>query len=1139
METLLSHYDEGRLQRGRTYANTGRVAALSIVGSGIGAKVRGNYRPWYRVKLLFPPFTDQEREAVLALIRERPVLLAAVISGELPMELIDALKTAGIDLLPRDWGRLQRSCDCPDYGDPCKHMAAVYYVITREIDQNPFAIFLLRGLDLHAEFSLKNQENIPSPLVLQVRLSAKEGKAGETADPKLSLNDNYVSFILSVLRPSPPFWSGDFKTLLAEFYHESARRYELALTIPRTHGDASRIRLQDCDFCLSPDTPAEAGAPLKLRFKHPLGPTLSMDLFEATPLFLFQELETGSASYRYFFFLYRLFFLIIRAGAFIPAPMEEDGILTMAWNPLSSVQAIATQIGELGALCPPLLRVKTGTKGPLWADGVSTTHYLLCALCGSYVRSLGFLSQRGSGRRAKADPMVDLFFSGGRLETAEIAHRSTPRAIFSWVSVFSRQSDLFRYRFTVAPSPRVGKGEIGETRAYRLGVYLARKGESAWIRLHKASKVDDAVEAFALVSLLSGYLGELAALEKQASVGLSEERLLFFLKEAAPVLRRLGAEVVLPKELGRELKPRVVVGATLKGGGTLTRSLGLKELLSVDWKVAIGDSILDMKEFQALVKEGRRVVRFKDGFLSLDSDQVRRLLERAGRRPTAADAVAAFVDGGAAFSEEALAACETLLGDKETPVPEELSAQLRHYQLNGYRWAWNNIANGFGCLLADDMGLGKTVQAIAVTLKLKQEKRLKRGALVVVPASLMTNWRRELERFAPSLKVKDYYGPRRSMDAQADLHLSTYETVLRDEEKLSAQKFSLLVLDEAHGLKNAASKRAQALRSIKSDARLALSGTPVENRLEDLRAVMDLVLPGYLGDAASFRRTWRVPIELHRDLQAAEALKRATAPFLLRRLKTDPGIASDLPEKVIIDEYAKLSKAQAALYESVLTELTNPKTHDLEDPRTRGALVLKLLTALKQVCNHPRAYDGQTSLEVDKSGKARLLMDLLRGILEGGEKVLVFSQYVETLDLLRELIATELGEACLCLHGGLRSTERSRAVDRFQNDGSQRIFLISLKAGGVGLNLTAASRVIHYDLWFNPAVENQATDRAFRIGQARKVFVHRLISAGTFEEKIDALIKSKRELADLSVAQGESWLSDLQAGDIRQLFKRD
>lgn len=1132
VETLLSHYDEGRLQRGRTYANTGRVASVSITGPEIDAKVEGNYRPWYRVRLRFPVFAKAEREAVLGLVRKRPALLSAIAGGELPMELIGELKAAGVDLLPRDWSRLVRSCDCPDNGDPCKHMAAVYYTLAREIDQNPFGLFLLRGLDLRKEFAFQEEAGLPPPVVLAPRTGEAEIPA---EDPELALNDNYTAFILSVLRPAPAFWKGDFKTLLAAFYHQSARRYEAALTIGRpARGQAARVplgrRLTECVFALVPETPAfdGKGAPLRpgLRLEHPLSGAAEASLLEAAPAFLSAEESAGTPSYRFLYHLYRLFFLMLRAGAFLPAPDARDDSLRIVWKPLSSVEEVASRIAAVGALCPPLLKLEKGREA--WADGRSTAEFLLTALCTAYVRSLDFFG--GSGR---PDPVAGLFFSDRALRTDSVAHRSTPRAINAWLAVLERRAGAFRYRFRIkAASP----DEEPARRTYRLGTDIARKEGALWTKLHRASALEDAVEAFSFASMLGSYLPELASLQKAPEVELDEERLVFFLKEAAPVLRRLGAEVLLPKELARELRPRLTVGASLKGAGNLASGIGLPELLDYDWKVAVGDAVYDLKEFKALLKAGRQFVRLKDGFLTLDPDETRRILERAGRKPAAADAVAAFLEGAEAFSEEARAACGALFREKKAAVPRGLAANLRHYQLSGFRWAWNNLSNGFGCLLADDMGLGKTVQAIAVALKMKEESRLEGGALVVVPASLMTNWRRELGRFAPDLSVRDYYGPRRAIEPGADVYLSTYETVLRDAEKLSKRKFSLLVLDEAHGLKNAATKRAQAVRTLKSEAKLALSGTPVENRLEDLRAVMDLVLPGYLGDAAAFRRTWRIPIELHRDAGTAQALKRVTAPFLLRRLKTDPSIAGDLPAKTVIDEYAALTTAQAALYESVLAELAGPKSVKIEDPATRGAVVLKLLTALKQVCNHPRAYDGESPPEAERSGKTRLLLELLRSALEGGEKILVFSQYVETLSLLRDIIETGLGEACLVLHGGLSAAERSRAVDRFQNEAAYRIFLISLKAGGVGLNLTAACRVVHYDLWFNPAVENQATDRAFRIGQTRNVFVHRLISAGTFEEKIDAMIKAKRELADLSVARGESWLADLDPREIKDLF---
>jgi SNF2 family DNA or RNA helicase len=317
---------------------------------------------------------------------------------------------------------------------------------------------------------------------------------------------------------------------------------------------------------------------------------------------------------------------------------------------------------------------------------------------------------------------------------------------------------------------------------------------------------------------------------------------------------------------------------------------------------------------------------------------------------------------------------------------------------------------------------------------------------------------------------------------------------------------------------------------------LALSGTPVENRLEDLRSLFDFILPGYLGTASSFRELYRVPIEVMRSREQAEALRKITSPFLLRRLKTDKIIIRDLPEKIVKNEYAVLEKEQAALYKSVV-DISMEKSANA-DPKERSSLILALLTSLKQICDHPRVFDKESPASSELSGKAQLLLTLLEEILANREKTLVFSQYVETLDCLDRIIKKELGEAPLLYHGGLGQNARADIINRFQNDPASRILLVSLKAGGLGLNLTAASRVIHYDLWYNPAAENQATDRAFRIGQKRTVFVHRFITKNSFEEKIDAMILSKQELADMTVKSGESWLARMSHDELRELFER-
>jgi SNF2 family DNA or RNA helicase len=434
------------------------------------------------------------------------------------------------------------------------------------------------------------------------------------------------------------------------------------------------------------------------------------------------------------------------------------------------------------------------------------------------------------------------------------------------------------------------------------------------------------------------------------------------------------------------------------------------------------------------------------------------------------------------------------------------------------------------------MGLGKTVQSIAALLRLKEEGLLSGGCLVVAPAALLSNWEKELGSFAPSLIVTRYHGKGRQINEKHDVFLTTYQTAVRDTDKLKKKAFSMLLVDEAHLLKNAETRASRTIKHLRSNYRLALSGTPVENSLEDLRSLFDFILPGYLGNAEDFKKQYRIPIEVMRNNEQAEALRKITAPFLLRRLKTDKTIIKDLPEKIVTNEYALMEKEQAAVYESVVAE--SIQKSERCDPKERSALILSLLTSLKQICDHPRVFDKESPAVSNLSGKAQLLLALLEEILANREKTLVFSQYVETLDCLDRIIKKELGEAPLIYHGGLGQNARSEMVNRFQNDPAARILLVSLKAGGLGLNLTAASRVIHYDLWYNPAVENQATDRAFRIGQKRNVFVHRFITKNSFEEKIDAMLSSKQELADMTIKSGESWLARMSHEELKELFER-
>ena len=436
------------------------------------------------------------------------------------------------------------------------------------------------------------------------------------------------------------------------------------------------------------------------------------------------------------------------------------------------------------------------------------------------------------------------------------------------------------------------------------------------------------------------------------------------------------------------------------------------------------------------------------------------------------------------------------------------------------------------------MGLGKTIQTLALIQRDWRAKG-KRPVLLVCPTSVVNNWEKEAARFTPRLPVLVHHGPGRKRGAafkkEAGKHaivVSSYGLVHRDVKFLKDVPWGGVVLDEAQNIKNPETKQARATRSLEADYRVALTGTPVENNVGDLWSIMEFLNPGFLGSESEFKRKFFVPIQAERDPSAAERLKRITGPFILRRLKTDRSIISDLPEKLETKVFCSLTKEQASLYASVLKE-TEEALESAEGIQRRG-LILGTLSKLKQVCNHPAQLLGDNSGIADRSGKLVRLTEMLEEVIEVGDRALIFSQFAEMGGLLQRHVQETFGLEALFLHGGVPKRQRDRMVERFQNeDGGPPIFILSLKAGGTGLNLTSANHVFHFDRWWNPAVENQATDRVFRIGQARNVQVHKFICAGTVEEKIDEMIERKKEIAEKVVGAGEGWLTELSNDDLK------
>ncbi|MER6799064.1 DEAD/DEAH box helicase, partial [Amycolatopsis mediterranei] len=561
--------------------------------------------------------------------------------------------------------------------------------------------------------------------------------------------------------------------------------------------------------------------------------------------------------------------------------------------------------------------------------------------------------------------------------------------------------------------------------------------------------------------------------------------------------------------------------------------------LAFDWQLALGGEVLTEAELDALAEARRPVVRLRDRWVLVDPALAAKARDRALKPLTPVDALGAVLSGTTEVDGEVvevvtegwLARLRERLSEPPQPQgpPAGLAATLRDYQLRGLQWLATVTGLGLGGCLADDMGLGKTVTLIALHLH-----RAAGATLVVCPASLLGNWEREIRRFAPGGPVRRFHGNARSLEDLEGFVLTTYGTLRTDPAPLAGVRWGLLVADEAQHVKNHRSGTAKALRLVPAAARVALTGTPVENTLSELWAILDWTAPGLLGSLSEFRTRWAKPIEAG-DPVAAERLSRLLRPFLLRRRKSDPGIAPELPAKTETDRPVALSADQVALYEAVVREMMAEIA--ASDGMARRGRIVKLLTALKQICNHPAQYLKARSLDEGggRSGKVELLDELLDTILAEDGAVLVFTQYVAMARLLEKHLAGR-GIATQLLHGGTPVPRREELVARFQA-GAVPVFLLSLKAAGTGLNLTRADHVVHFDRWWNPAVEDQATDRAYRIGQTRPVQVHRLVAEGTVEDRIAAMLREKRALAEAVLAGGEAALTELSDTELAELVE--
>ena len=643
-------------------------------------------------------------------------------------------------------------------------------------------------------------------------------------------------------------------------------------------------------------------------------------------------------------------------------------------------------------------------------------------------------------------------------------------------------------------------------------------------------------------------------------VDLDARGALRFLRDTGPLLAGAGFGVLLPDWVRRSrlgLKLTTRSRAATSPGSVAEPRFGLADLVDFRYELAIGDQTLDPAELAELARLKVPLVRLRGQWVELDERHLTaalRFLERGGSGVmTAGDALQAGLDGAAGGLPLADIDADGWLGDllsgqadrrlEPMATPASFRGELRPYQQRGLAWLSFLSGLGLGGVLADDMGLGKSPQTLAL---LQAERDAGTGAgptLLICPMSLVGNWQHEAAKFTPGLAVHVHHGADRlagselgAAVAAADLVITTYGVAARDTAALARVPWARVVCDEAQNIKNASTRQAQAVRAIPARARVALTGTPVENRLTELWSIMQFTSPGLLGPAETFRRRFAIPIERNADAEATEQLKRLTGPFILRRLKTDPTVISDLPAKLEMKVWCNLTPEQASLYQATVDDMM-ARIEAAEPGIERRGLVLATMTKLKQVCNHPAHLLGDGSRLEGRSGKLERLEEICEEIVAAGDKVLCFTQYAEFGGMLQRHLSARLGCDVYFLHGSTNARRRDQMVADFQNQPGAAVFLLSLKAGGTGLNLTAASHVIHVDRWWNPAVEDQATDRAFRIGQRRDVQVRKFVCVGTVEERIDQLIDEKKALAEAIIGTGESWLTELSVADLRAVLE--
>jgi len=1162
----LSHIDHSnRLPRGRAYAGNGSVKSIQIVENKVLAKVKGSYPKPYDVKIEIPLLDSKQKTTLVEAITSDTYLLSKLLNRELPKELNELAENKKIHLFPQRWSDFKMNCSCPDYAVPCKHIAAVIYLVSSEIDKNPFLIFNLHGLDLISELSKLNVAQKENEFE---KISSVHDffEKSETLSPIFEFEPDLIETldfskiedlrekIISVLSPQPLFYAKDFKEILHKQYKTISKNVDKVIIYKQKEfsfllEDIEQITNTQIVF----DSELKVESVILQIYNQEENQQKKISFEEL--FFLIQSLEIKKLqSFHHSIIaihtIYQFARKLIQNGAIIPQLLSDSsGKFHIRWLPTnnnSNVKQLTETIKHLISpdICIIRTELKAKKKQPENANNLSITenfNFIFNLFSTKIItKTVAF------DRSSLLDSVYSLFFLDQAVSFDSFTEKQIPNTIQLWLRKFYLTQNEY------VPIIAVNDKEVN----FEIEIQIQNTKDELEMPIPFSKfLIGKKYEKFKIdilknISQLTEYLPTIKDyLNNNGKKPLKFENEEFapVILNVLPVIQLLGIRIMLPRSLSYLFKPKISIKLSKKSKDKVQSFLGLNELLDFQWQIAVGDELLDFEEFQKLVKNMSGLVKIRDKYLLINHDEINKLYKQIEKNEKISSEILLqsllsedFNGSPVGISDEIREVVENILKTEKVSLPENLLATMRPYQIKGYEWLVKNAKLGMGSIIADDMGLGKTLQVISALLKFKQENLLeKKKAIAIVPTTLLTNWEKEIRKFAPEIQTHIYHGTNRKVEnKEFDLLLTTYGVIRSDIDKLQKIKWFALIADEAQNIKNNDTEQTKAVKKLKADVKIAMSGTPVENRLSEYWSIFDFTNKGYLGGIKWFKDNFAIPITQEHNQQQLEKFKKITKPFILRRLKSDKSIISDLPDKIENTSYCTLSSEQAAIYQNVVAQLM-PSIEDTENNFGRQGLVLKMITALKQVCNHPVQYLKKGKINIESSGKTQLLMNLLENIYENNEKTLIFTQYKEMGDLLSQIIENQFGHKPLFLHGGSSRAQRDKMVDDFQNLPQVHTFILSLKAGGTGLNLTAASNVIHYDLWWNPAVEAQATDRAYRIGQKNNVMVYRLLTQGTFEEKINQMLLVKKDLANLTVATGETWLGDLTNTELKELVVLD